>query len=189
MAEIDIVDSTSQAIEIVEAVDETIVFPAAATTSVSLDTGATVEADLVEEVAQDVELARTGAKGEPGEPGTDGVDGQDGAPGTPGVGLPVGGNVGQLPFKQSGTDYDVEWEDLITCKQSDLYGYQATSEDATYEYIFKEDKDGNWLIVRLHKTTDVATYSRGTGGYASIYVDADSAPSGSHTWASYGATF
>lgn len=159
--ELDLVTSSQQDIAIGQTnVDE-----------VDLTTKAQQTANLVEREKQTIEF-----QGAP-------------APGTPGVGLPAGGNVGQLPFKQSADDYDVGWEDLITCKQSDLYGYQAASEDATFEYIFKEDKDGNWLIVRLNKTTDVATYSRGTGGYASVYVDADSAPSGSHTWASYGATF
>jgi hypothetical protein len=120
MAEIDIVDSTSQAIEIVEAVDETIMFPASASSSVSLDTGGNVEADLVEEVSHDFELGRTGAQGIPGEtgadgapgtPGVDGIDGQDGAPGANGVGVPTGGTAKQFLRKLSATDFDTEWSD------------------------------------------------------------------------------
>jgi hypothetical protein len=32
-------------------------------------------------------------------------------------------------------------------------------------------------------------YWKGTGGYASVYVDENSAPSGTPVWASYGETF
>ena len=118
MAEIDIVDSTSQSIEIVEAVDETITFPSSASTSVSVDTGAPVEADLVAEVEQDFELGRTGAKG---DPGSKGEKGNDGARGLPGTGVPIGGTTGQALVKKTNADYDGEWVDPV-----DISGKQDT---------------------------------------------------------------
>lgn len=56
--------------------------------------------------------------GLPGPAGPSGADGLDGAPGMPGpagvngqngAGLPVGGLPGQVPVKQSATDYDLIW--------------------------------------------------------------------------------
>ena len=43
--------------------------------------------------------------------GIDGQDGKDGQDGAPGVGVPVGGTVGQVLKKKSGTNYDTEWAD------------------------------------------------------------------------------
>ncbi len=40
--------------------------------------------------------------------------GAPGADGAPGVGVPTGGDTGQVLAKQSGTDYDTEWVDAIT---------------------------------------------------------------------------
>ncbi len=40
------------------------------------------------------------------------IKGDDGTQGPPGVGSLPGGTKGQVPVKQSGTDYDVAWEDI-----------------------------------------------------------------------------
>lgn len=60
----------------------------------------------------------TGAAGAPGAdstvPGPTGATGATGSTGAAGPGLPVGGTTGQLPFKASGTDYDVTWGDPPT---------------------------------------------------------------------------
>ena len=74
-------------------------------------------------------------------------------------------------------------------KPTDAYGYCASSATSTHEYAFFEDKDGNWYIMRETLATEVVDYTKGTGGYDSVYVDKDSAPSGTLTWASYSNTF
>ena len=74
-------------------------------------------------------------------------------------------------------------------KATDAYAWQATSDDGTYKYFYFEDASANYYIMRKHKTNKVATYTKGTGGYASVYVSASAGPSGSPTWASYGTTF
>lgn len=141
-------------------------------------------------------IGPTGPKGDTGDPGPEGEQGpvgdtgpqgEQGETGPPGIGLPLTANNNDLVFYNSTTS---QWEadELIVVKPSDLYAYQASSNDGTYEYIFKEDKNTDWLIVRLDNN-DIASYSKGTGGYMTVYVDATSAPSGSPTWADYGTTF
>lgn len=141
-------------------------------------------------------IGPTGPKGDTGDPGPEGEQGpvgdtgpqgEQGETGPPGIGLPLTANNNDLVFYNSTTS---QWEadELIVVKPSDLYAYQASSNDGTYEYIFKEDKNTDWLIVRLD-SNDIASYSKGTGGYMTVYVDATSAPSGSPTWADYGTTF
>ena len=55
--------------------------------------------------------------GIPGPEGSPGVDGNDGSPGAKGdsgadgVGIPVGGSLGQVLAKQSGVDFDTDWQD------------------------------------------------------------------------------
>lgn len=74
-------------------------------------------------------------------------------------------------------------------KVTDAYGIQAISDDGTYKYFFFEDDSANYYIMRKHKANKVATYTKGTGGYASVYVSPSAGPSGSPTYASYGTTF
>lgn len=74
-------------------------------------------------------------------------------------------------------------------KATNMYGYQAKSITASYTYFFYEDAALNWYIMRKTIATGVMDYTKGTGGYASVYVDSTSAPSGSPTFASYGNTF
>lgn len=74
-------------------------------------------------------------------------------------------------------------------KATNAYGYQAKSTTASYTYFFYEDASLNWYIMRKTIATGVMDYTKGTGGYASVYVDSTSAPSGSPTFASYGNTF
>ncbi len=52
-----------------------------------------------------------GPEGPQGPAGADGQDGGQGPQGPAGQGLPVGGSVGQVARKASGTDFDVEWAD------------------------------------------------------------------------------
>ena len=74
-------------------------------------------------------------------------------------------------------------------KATNMYGYQSKSTTATHKYFFYEDASLNWYIMRKTIATGVMDYTKGTGGYASVYVDSTSAPSGSPTFASYGNTF
>jgi hypothetical protein len=64
-----------------------------------------------------------GVPGPAGPKGADGQNGVDGAPGAPGpagadgqngAGLPVGGQTGQVPVKQSAADYDLGWFSGLT---------------------------------------------------------------------------
>lgn len=74
-------------------------------------------------------------------------------------------------------------------KATNAYSIQAISDDGTYKYFFFEDASANWYILRKTLTTSVFLYTKGTGGYASVYVSSTAGPSGSPTWADYGATF
>ncbi len=74
-------------------------------------------------------------------------------------------------------------------KPTDGYSYSAKSLSGSYKYFFFEDKDNNWYIMRKNTSTEVVDYAKGTGGVSSVFVDKDSAPSGSPTFASYAATF
>lgn len=74
-------------------------------------------------------------------------------------------------------------------KTTDAYGIQAISDTGTYKYFFFEDASGNWYVMRKNLSTSVFDYTKGTGGYITVYVNSTSAPSGSPTYASYGVTF
>ena len=74
-------------------------------------------------------------------------------------------------------------------KTTDAYGVQAISDDGTYKYFYFEDASANYYVMRKTKTSNVFAYTKGTGGYASVYVSSSAGPSGSPTFASYGATF
>lgn len=74
-------------------------------------------------------------------------------------------------------------------KATDAYGIQAISDDGTYKYFFFEDASANYYVMRKTIATSVFAYTKGTGGYASVYQSSVLGPSGSPTWASYGTTF
>lgn len=74
-------------------------------------------------------------------------------------------------------------------KATDAYAWQATSDDGTYKYFFFENATPDYYILRKHKTTKVATYDAGTGSYTAVYQSDTLGPSGTPTWATYGATF
>lgn len=74
-------------------------------------------------------------------------------------------------------------------KATAAYSISAISEDSTYKYFWFEKDDLAYYIMRKNKTTKVFDYTKGTGGYAAVYVNSTSGPSGSPTFASYGTTF
>jgi len=78
---------------------------------------------------------------------------------------------------------------VVYSKPTSNYAIQAISETATDKYFFFEDPSNNWYVMRKTLATSVFAYTKGTGGYASVYVDSTTAPSGSLTYASYGNTF
>jgi hypothetical protein len=69
------------------------------------------------------------------------------------------------------------------------YGYCAKSETATHQYLFYEDSSANWYVLRKNLSTDVVDYGKGIGGYQSVYVDKNTAPTPAPTYDTYGATF
>ena len=77
----------------------------------------------------------------------------------------------------------------IISKATDAYSIAAISDDGTYKYFWFEDAALNYYIMRKTKTTSIFLYTKGTGGYASVYQSAILGPSGSPTFASYGNTF
>lgn len=74
-------------------------------------------------------------------------------------------------------------------RATDAYSIQAISDDGTYRYFFFEDADANYYIMRKTTATSLFKYTKGTGGYSSVYVDATHGPSGTPSWADYGSTF
>lgn len=74
-------------------------------------------------------------------------------------------------------------------KATGAYSIVAISDDGTYKYFWFEDASLNYYIMRKTKTTSVFAYTKGTGGYATVYVSSTAGPSGSPTFASYGTTF
>lgn len=88
-----------------------------------------------------------------------------------------------------------EWERMTqpgastSGKATDAYSFQAKSDDGTYTYYWFEDADANYYIRRKHKTNLTHTFTKGTGGYSSVYVSSSAGPSGTPTWAAYGTTF
>jgi hypothetical protein len=57
------------------------------------------------------------------------------------------------------------------------YGYNGKSETASYQYLFFEDKDLNWYILRKNLTTNIVDYVKGEGGFMSVYDSPTTAPS------------
>ena len=74
-------------------------------------------------------------------------------------------------------------------KATDAYAIAAISDDGTYKYFWFEDASLNYYIMRKTISTSVFQYTKGTGGYASVYQSSILGPSGSPSWASYGNTF
>lgn len=70
------------------------------------------------------------------------------------------------------------------------YGYNGKSETASYQYLFFEDKDLNWYILRKNLTTNIVDYVKGEGGFMSVYDSPTTAPSPADgDYGSYGEIF
>jgi hypothetical protein len=70
------------------------------------------------------------------------------------------------------------------------YGYNGKSETASYQYLFFEDKNLNWYILRKNLTTNIVDYVKGDGGFMSVYDSPTTAPSPANgDYGSYGEIF
>lgn len=132
------------------------------------------------------EIGETGPPGEIGLTGSVGPTGPPGPAGTDGAGLITGGTANQILVKQSGTDYDADWEDLIieTGKPTDAYAISNTEDATTYKYFGFENKDGAWYILRKTVATKIFLYKYGSSNYATGWTNR-----ASHTYSSYESTF
>ena len=74
-------------------------------------------------------------------------------------------------------------------KATDAYGIQAVSDDGTYKYFFFENATPDYYVMLKDKSTKVFDYDAGAGSYTTVYQSAILGPSGTPSWASYGATF
>jgi hypothetical protein len=77
---------------------------------------------------------------------TPGVDGDPGAPGTNGAGLPTGGTTGQVPKKNSNTNFDIGWADESggTIALDDVTDVNAPS-PADGDVLTFDSGSGDWI--------------------------------------------
>lgn len=79
-------------------------------------------------VTGQVVVGGRGPQGATGPAGADGVDGTDG------VGVAAGGTTGQVLAKNSATDYDTEWIDVVTDQTYDEYIYNSSGAQSGNRY-------------------------------------------------------
>jgi len=108
-----------------------------------------------------------------------------GAKGVSIYGTPDGSSIYRLKVNSDGSINSA----AVPAKTTDAYGIQAISDDGTYKYFFFEADNADYYILRKTIATSVFKYTKGTGGYAAVYVDSTHGPSGTPTWADRGATF
>lgn len=72
-----------------------------------------------------------------------GADGINGTNGTNGQGLPVGGATGQVPIKNSNTDFDISWGTPVNCSM-------------IQRFVGNADLDGRLYITHSLNTTNIA---------------------------------
>jgi len=65
----------------------------------------------------------------------------------------------------------LEFEDGKLKITATNYSFYASAEDANYDYVGKTDKDGNWYIMRINKTTGVADYAVGASGMVTNWTN------------------
>ncbi len=109
-------------------------------------------ADALQEAKDSGEF--DGPKGDPGDPGERGPKGDTGDPGPAGVGVPVGGDSGQVLAKASDDDYDTEWVDM--------QGGSAVSPTATVVKV----GDTATITITDYEGTTTASISDGERGPA-----------------------
>lgn len=106
-----------------------------------------------------------------------------------------GGGGGMVSFKNpEGLSVQVEVDasgaiPVQGVRPTDKYKYHAESADGTYEYLFYEDKDGNWYVVREVIATGYLDFTAGVGGVGTAYQNSTSGPAGTPAWGSYAETF
>ena len=98
-----------------------------------------------------------------------------GDPGDEGIGIPTGGDTGEVLVKSSGTDYDAEWQPQVDAKT-----YLIETDYLVSPQIQLVDSDGNFSNVHFKAEGDLTvssdpdgiTYSISTGDYATkLFVE------------------
>lgn len=95
------------------------------------------------------ERGEQGPKGDKGDTGDIGPEGPTGPKGDPGIGIPDGGEDGQILLKKSSTDYETEWSDNTADKvifnpgQTDL---KSKNVQGAVEELFTSVSEGKTLI-------------------------------------------
>lgn len=93
-----------------------------------------------------------GPQGIAGVAGPAGPAGAAGATGPAGPGLPVGGSVGQVPAKASGTDFDTGWKTAVLSEVAGITGATAITNcvaisQANYDAIGTPDPSTLYVII------------------------------------------
>lgn len=93
-----------------------------------------------------------GPQGIAGEQGPPGAAGSAGATGPAGPGLPVGGALGEVPVKSSGTDYETAWGVAVLSNVTGITGASTIKNcvalsQANYDAITTPDPNTLYVIV------------------------------------------
>lgn len=72
-------------------------------------------------------------------------------------------------YSWNGTDWERQ-DANYGVSPLDAYALYATEYGATYNYICKEDKDGNWYIQRETISTGIRDYATGTTNVATAWT-------------------
>jgi len=96
--------------------------------------GDVITAERMNKLEQGVKNGQVGPQGEPGKDGVSGRDGADGKDGAPGVGVPAGGDAGQMLTKNSAVDYDTAWVNLPTPEPGTIDHAQLENRDAANQH-------------------------------------------------------
>jgi len=85
-----------------------------------------IDVSLSSGTLSEVIIGAAGPQGSPGIGGSDGADGAPGPKGDTGAGMPIGGAAGQVPVKQSATDFDLTWSTSFTMDLTTGYAGAGT---------------------------------------------------------------
>jgi hypothetical protein len=105
-----------------------------------------------------------GADGADGTNGTNGADGADGAQGDPGVGIPTGGDAGQILAKIDGTNYNTTWIDNYANWTSQVKHEVKLGEAIVKgQAVYVSSADGTNMVVSKASNSSEATSSKTMG--------------------------
>lgn len=105
-----------------------------------------------------------GDQGDPGTAGADGAPGLDGADGEDGIGMPVGGEAGQILAKDTATDYDFIWIDNYANWTSQLKHEVKLGESISKgQAVYVSSANGTNMIVSKASNASEQTSSKTLG--------------------------